>query len=437
MRVQLKVKPAAARRALIAASCALLGNSRVRAQEPPAPATAAEGNAGEIHWVFDSAVAYYHENGRILAIEPIVNASKDFRDGEVLNFNLTVDSLSGSSPNGALTSNQPQTFTSPSGKPGHGYTTAPGQLPIDPSYHDQRIAAAGSWQMPWSRVTSWTVGGKVSEEHDFFSLTGDLSVARDFNEKNTTVSLGVYDENDRIRPIGGEPVPASDYALAEKGGHPTKNDAGVLIGLTQVMNRHWLGQVNLSVDHAAGYLNDPYKIISVIDAGGATAGYLYEKRPGQRTRESLYVENRVGGERESVSLALRYFTDSWKVHSDTARLRFRWWNADRSQYWEPSMRWYRQSAADFYKPWLSSSGASDLTYASSDSRLAAFHALTYGLEYAIDLGNEFEQPRRKFSVRLEYYRQTLENGIPGPGPLAALNLYPGLTAVLVQFGYRF
>lgn len=435
--MQLKPKPAAVRRALIAASCALLGNSRARGQELPAPASAAEGDAGQIHWVFDSAVAYYHENGRIQAIEPIVNVSKDFEDGELLNFNLTVDSLTGSSPNGALTSNQPQTFTSPSGKPGHGYMTAPGELPVDPHYHDQRIALAGSWQMPWSRVTRWSVGGKVSDEHDFFSLTGDLSVAHDFNEKNTTASLGVYDENDRLRPIGGEPVAGSDYALAEKRGQPTKNDVGVLLGLTQVMNRHWLAQANVSVDRFTGYLNDPYKILSVIDAAGATTGYLYERRPDRRTRESVYLENRVGGERESVALALRYFTDSWKVHSDTARLRFRWWNADRSQYWEPSVRWYRQSAADFYTPWISSSAASGSTYESSDSRLAAFHALTYALEYAIDLGNEFEQPRRKFSVRLEYYRQTVDNGIPGPGPLRVLNLYPGLTAVLVQFGYRF
>ena len=215
--MQLKGRPAAIRRGLIAASCALLGTSRARGQELPTPASAAEGSAGQIQWVFDSAVAYYHENGRVQAIEPIVNASKDFQDGELLNFNLTFDSLSGSSPNGALTSNRPQTFTGPSGKTKNVYTVSPGHLPADPHYHDQRIAGAGSWQMPWSRVTRWSVGGKLSVEDDFFSLTGDLSVAHDFNEKNTTVSLGVYDENDRLRPIGGEPAPGSDYALAREG----------------------------------------------------------------------------------------------------------------------------------------------------------------------------------------------------------------------------
>lgn len=435
--MQLRPKPVAVRRALIAASCALLGNSRAHGQQLPAPVSTAEGPGGQISWVFDSAVAYYHENGRIQAIEPIVNASKDYQDGELLNFNLTFDSLSGSSPNGALTSNQPQTFTGPSGKPQHRYTTAPGQLPADPHYSDQRFAASGSWQMPWSPMARWSVGGKVSVEDDFLSFTGNFAVAHDFNEKNTTLALGIYDENDRLRPIGGEPVPGSDYALAQKRGSPSKNDAGALLGLTQIMSRHWLAQVNVSADRFTGYLDDPYKILSVIDGGGATTGYLYEKRPDQRTRESVYVENRIGWERASVALALRYFTDSWKIHSDTARVRFRWWNADRSQYWEPSIRWYRQSAADFYAPWLSSAAVSGLTYASSDSRLAAFHALTYGLQYGVDVGGGSELPSGQFTVRLEYYRQTVDDRIPAPGALASLDLYPGLTAFLAQFGYRF
>ena len=38
--------------------------------------------------------------------------------------------------------------------------------------------------------------------------------------------------------------------------------------MTQVMTRTWLTQLNLSVDRFSGYLNDPYKLVSVMDAGG-------------------------------------------------------------------------------------------------------------------------------------------------------------------------
>lgn len=203
------------------------------------------------------------------------------------------------------------------------------------------------------------------------------------------------------------------------------------------MNRHWLAQINLSADRFTGYLDDPYKILSVLDDSGATTGYLYEKRPGQRTRGSVYVENRIGWERTSVTVALRYFTDSWKIHSDTARVRFRWWNGDRSRYWEPSVRWYRQTAADFYAPWLFSSAVSGVTYASSDSRLAAFRALTYGLEYGTNVDKRSVLPGGQLTVRLEYYRQTIDDRIAAPGALQSLDLYPGLTAFLAQFGYRF
>src|ERR1039457_6535117 len=219
--MQLKGRPAVVRRGLIAASCALLGSSGARGQEAVTSGGGAETDGGQIDWLFDSALAYYHENGRVQAIEPVVNIRIDDGVGESINFNLTYDSLSGSSPNGALPSNKPQTFASPSGKSLSAaphtytsasgqtsvesapiYTTSPGQLPVDPKYHDQRLAVGGSWQMPWSRLTRASIGGKVSYEHDFLSLAANASIAHDFNPKNTTLSLGINGESD-VKENGG------------------------------------------------------------------------------------------------------------------------------------------------------------------------------------------------------------------------------------------
>ena len=425
------------RRGLIAASCALLGVAPANGQEPPEPAGHAEGGSGANHWVIDSALSYYQEKGRIRVIEPIVNAVKDLQNGQVVNLQFVVDSLTGATPLGAVTSFLPQIWTNAS-KAAHSYTTAPGTLPVDPFYHDVRVAAAGSWQLPLSRVMSWTVGAKASYELDFVSLTGSTSIARNFNEDNTTVSFGVYDEHDTIRPIGGVPLPGSDtsFALRERVGQQSRNDVGALIGLTQVMTRRWLAQVNLSLDRASGYMNDPYKILSVVNVSGVTTGYLNERRPRQRTRASIYVDNRVGWRRQSVNLSLRYFGDDWGVRSYTARIRYRWYTADQSSYWQPSVRWYRQTAANFYRPWIPLSAVGDLTYESADSRLAAFHALTYGLQYSIDIGTPFVHPRW-LTVRIQYYRQIVDGRTPGPGALANLDLYPGLTAVQAQVSYKF
>ena len=387
----------------------------------------------------DSALAYYHENGRVTAVEPVVNVSKVFADGESLDFNATFDALSGASPNGALPSRSSQTFTGPSGKASHAYTIAPGQLPADPHYHDTRFAAGGNWALPLTRVDNLSVGGKFSVEDDFVSVTADASIAHDFNDKNTTLSFGIYNEFDSIHPIGGAPVAGSDYALSEKQtGGKSKDGVGALLGITQVMTRTWLSEFNLSVDRFKGYLNDPYKITSIIDSAGNPTGYLFENRPDQRTRKSAYWENRVSlSSRLSTALSMRYMSDDWGVRSDTAQLHLRWSWSNREQYIEPTFRWYRQTAANFYTPFLLDSAAPSTGFESADSRLGAFRALTYGVKYAHKLPGLGSRAESEFSVRAEYYQQTFNEQAAVPASLQGLDLFPGLKAVLIQLGYRF
>jgi hypothetical protein len=438
--VQLEADTAGLRRRLIAASCALLSAATARSEETSVPE-----KLGRLleNWQIQSAVAYYHEDGRIQAIEPVVSAARETSDGGKIDLNFTFDSLSGSSPNGASPSRAAQTFASPSAKSfdaaRHTYTVGPGRLPVDPNYSDARAAGGANWTFNLSRLTQATVGGKFSYEDDFYSATVNASIDHSFNDKNTTVSLGVSSENDFLQPIGGAPVPLSDYTLFEKGGHKSKRGEGLLLGLTQVMTRSWLTQANVSLDRFSGYLNDPYKIISVIDGTGNPVSYVYENRPDSRTRRSAYLENRVARQRSSVALSLRYMTDTWGVRSDTAQVRLRWWNAARDQYLEPSVRWYRQSAADFYRPWIVNNEAQGPD-ASADSRLAAFHALTYGVKYGIKLNDRlgwFAREGTEFNLRLEYYQQTIQDGPAGPGALSGLNLYPGLKAILFQFGFSY
>jgi Protein of unknown function (DUF3570)/Omp85 superfamily domain len=426
----------AARMRLMAASCALLGAGAARSQEthmaPP--------DSGLLEdWSVDSALAYYHEDGRIQAIEPVVDVAKVFADGQAINLNVTFDALSGASPNGALTSRTAQTFASPSGKAGHQYTAAPGQLPVDPDYHDDRIAVGGNWAVPFTRVDQVSVGGKVSAEDDFFSATLNASIAHDFNDKNTTLSFGIDNEFDSIRPIGGAPVAASDYASAEKQTEgKTKDGIGILLGVTQVMTRNWLSEFNISVDRFHGYLNDPYKFTSIINSAGATTGYEYESRPNQRTRKSAYWENRVGWSSQlSAALSLRYMSDDWGVRSDTAQVHFRWTLSNRDRYIEPTVRWYRQTAADFYMPFIMDTERPTTGYESSDARLGAFHALTYGVKYAQKLPGLGSRPESEISIRAEYYQQTFDERAPVPEGLQGLDLYPGVKAILVQIGWRF
>ena len=423
------------RRQLMTASCALLSSTVVRGQD----AKMAPVGSGLLEdWTVDSALAYYHEDGRIQAIEPVVTVAKVFAAGQKLDFNVTFDSLSGSSPNGALTSHAVQTFASPSGKASHRYATAPGQLPVDPNYQDDRIAVGGDWTVPVTQLDQLGVGAKLSHEDDFSSVTVNASIAHDFNEKNTTLSFAIDNEYDSLQPIGGAPEPASDYALAQKTGGKAKDGVGALLGLTQVMTRNWVTELNVAVDRFKGYLNDPYKITSIIDNAGNTTGYEYESRPDQRTRKSAYWENRVAcGDQVSTAISLRHMSDDWSVRSNTAQLHLRWSLSGRDRYVEPTVRWYRQTAADFYTPFILDTGRPIGGYESSDSRLGAFHALTYGLKYAQKFPGLGSREESELSMRVEYYKQTLEERMVIPAGLEGLNLYPGLEAILVQVGWRF
>jgi len=419
----------------MAASCALLSAGAARSQE----SSAARAHSGLLEdWSVDSALAYYHEDGRVQAIEPVVDVSKVFADGESLNFNATFDALSGASPNGALPSRSPQTFAGPSGKAAHAYTIAPGQLPADPHYHDTRVAAGGNWTLPLTRVDNLSVGGKFSAEDDFISATVNAAIAHDFNDKNTTLSFGIFNEFDLLHPIGNTPVPGGDITSLVRTSGKTKDGVGALLGITQVITRNWLTEFNLSVDRFTGYLNDPYKFTSIIDSGGNTTGYEYESRPDQRTRKSAYWENRVAWTAQlSTALSLRYMSDDWSVRSDTAQLHLRWSWSNRERYIEPTFRWYRQTAADFYTPFIIDTAKQSTGFESADSRLGAFRALTYGVKYAQKLPGLGSRAESEFSVRAEYYQQTFNEQVSVPASLQGLDLYPGLKAILVQIGYRF
>jgi hypothetical protein len=434
--MQLTAPRGTLRASLMSASCALLGTHAGHAEDADAGAVGS--------WQSDSALLYYKEaDGRVQAVEPVVSLKRDFGDEHVLSLKLTYDSLSGGSPNGALPSSSPQTFATPSGstlsagaaaqseEDGQSmlYTVPAGTLPLS-KFQDERAAANVGWSQPLGRAWKYSVGADFSNERDFTSAGVNAAIARDFFQRNTTLSLGGAFESDSIRPIGGTPVAGSDYALLQKGGNESKTIASVLLGVTQVMTRRWLVQFNLSADSSQGYQTDPYKITSVLDAAGNTTAYYFERRPDRRTRQAAYLENRIAFGRDTLALSLRYMKDDWGIRSSTADLHYRL-EFSNGMYVEPHARYYRQDAAEFYHLYLPA-GSPAPDYFSADSRLAAFDAVTAGLKIGMPLRNDAE-----LSLRLETYRQTGRNVEPGFGQIAGLDLYPGLNATIAQFSLRF
>ena len=456
--MQLRPKPGATapgiRRALAAAAAGLLAGSHATAQEAPADAPTT---------FVDSALLLYHEVNRVQAIEPELNVSHKIDEDSTLILGITADSLTGATPLGAVPSTLPQTYvrpykviplgtpvtvTSASGgskvvlvPPPSGAKTqtlgastvvAPNTYPLDQGFYDQRIAAHVGWEQALTQNLKLDGGVAYSKEHDYRSESVHVGLSQDFNEHNTTVSAALNYESDLSFPIGGTPTPLTVMNANWKGADTTLHEIDAVVGVTQIMNRRWVATWSYSYSDAHGYQNDPYKIISVVDPiSGQPNAQLYENRPELRRKQSIFFDNKVHLATDVISASLRGYQDDWGIKSLTADLRYRW-QMTPDYYFEPHLRYYSQNAADFFHYYLVS-GEAMPQYASADTRLAKFHAQTYGMKFGMALSGTSE-----LNLRVEYYDQH-GNGSPvgAIGQLQQQNLFPDLKAYTALLGYSF
>jgi len=423
---------------LASATCALLGTASttaVNAQE-------------ERDWEFDTALLYYGEDdNRVQDISFKMIAVRNFVDDRALSLSLGVDSLTGATPIGAIPFDGPQTFTSPSG--GQVRTRPANEIPLDESFLDTRVALTANWQQPVGRLTSINAGLSASNEYDYLHLGANFKVSRDLNNRNTTVSLGLAFASDELDPIGGAPTPMTPMLdvddLSNRIGVQDKEVIDVVLGVTQIINRNLLVQLNYSFSNSDGYLNDPFKIVSLVDpisgdpvprilapgVDGPSHEYLFESRPSERTKHSIFGQAKYYMDGKVLDLSYRYMTDDWEIDSHTVDFRFRW-PLGSSSYLEPHLRYYTQTHAEFYRTSLDSSLPLP-SYASADYRLGEFDAITVGMKYGwkTDSGNDW-------SARIEYYMA--DGSVPGNlliGNQGNREIYPDLNAIIAQFSYSF
>lgn len=393
-------------------------------------------------WSFDSAFLYYGETDRVSAAEAIFNAKKTYSDDSILNLKLTIDALTGASANGAVAQPNVQTFTRPSGK--GDYDIKAGDTPLDDTFHDTRVQFNAQWTQTLAQNYTGSVGAHISKEYDYLSLGVNGNIAYDFNKKNSTISFGLSHFQDTFTPEGGIPksfasMPVAYHDNEDKGGHEAtrigsdddKTTSDVMVGFTQVINRNMVTQFNYSYSIVDGYLTDPFKILSLVNNSGIAQDYLYENRPDERTKQSVFAQTKYHFDEVILDVSYRYMWDDWEIDSHTVDTRFYIPLGDGS-YLEPHLRFYQQTAAEFYQPFLMQ-GETLPEFASADYRIGEMTAYTIGLKYGMKLdgGNDL-------SFRLEYYSQSPESaGHKAPGALADMDLYESIDAIIAQVSYSF
>jgi hypothetical protein len=364
---------------------------------------------------------------RITVIEPVVKFTRLYPDGHAFNGQFTFDSITGASPSGALPNGTTQTITGPSGQT---KTVSGGTIPTT-TFRDDRYALDGEWLKPLKSM-SWSLGGHFSHEKDYQSLGINGKASFEMNQKLTTLTLGGGYNHDSVFPIGGTNVgmaPPTEYTGASSN---SKHVGTAIIGVSQVMTRKWLLGFSAGITAEQGYLTEPYKVLSVVNAvTGEPDSQVAEERPSSRRRLNVQADTVYHFTQDLIYLTYRYYWDDWSVHSNMIDFRYRH-PVGEDAFVEPHLRYYAQTASDFYT-WGLVEGQPLPQFATADYRLGKLDTVTAGLGF----GFRPHGYPGEWTVRAEYLVQNGDGHPSGAvGVQQTYDLFPALNIFSFVVGYN-
>lgn len=246
--------------------------------------------------------------------------------------------------------------------------------------------------------------GRSSENDytsDFFNLDGRVEL----NDKKTTVAAGYGYASDKVWEIvdlGGEKGKAPGV-----GGVKHTNQG--MLGVTQVLDKDSLAQLNLTYTHNEGFLADPYKYALVYNYSNPYfPDFVRDSRPGHRDQFAVllrYVRNFSMLNSAALHADYRFYSDSWGIDAHTFELM---WIQPIAYGVElrPRVRYYAQGSADFYQPVFNEPRA-DGNY-SSDYRMAGFGAISGGIQLTTEVAG-----RLRVAGGVDFYQRRQDYGIAG------------------------
>lgn len=313
------------------------------------------------------------------------------------------------------------------------------------------------------------IGGGISVENDYESRFGNINGRWDFNQKLTSLNLGLsYTNSDTSAIFDHDSSPyitktnfsnQIEQVGALKIIHGNREDWATTLGFTQVLNKDALVETSIAYTRSTGYMENPYKAMTVVfvdpdqqskNLTGNVQAFL-EQRPDQRNQLTLggrYIQH-IGILDSALHLGYHFFHDDWDINAHTFDAD---WVQPIGNTWTvtPRVRYYSQDAADFYSPYLLSKQAySKVTYDevtgtfstvsydpqklpanfSSDQRLSGFGALSGG----ITVNKQFSKAV-SLEAGFEYYTHAgslkLDGG--GEGDYADFNYYVANAALKVN-----
>jgi hypothetical protein len=376
-------------------------------------------------WVVDSSAAYYSENERVTVYTLIEDVKGIVSNSDTANLKVVLDTMSGPTPSGSVKKTN-LTFTGASG----GSIASGGETASLALFDDTRVALSLDWNHEFDRLNNITYNGAFSVENDYRSFSGGATYKKSSEDRALEFTFGAAGTTDEIFVVGTKatPVPLSETSKGLTYGSGTKNTVEFLAGLTYVINKRTIAQLNLAGASVKGYLNDPYKIFSIVDNNGIEYDQYNESRPNSRIRYSatLNLNHQLYPDNDILSMSYRLFNDDWEIRSHTLDVLYRI-NMSAKTHLVPHFRFYRQTSAYFYnnsftRPPTDPNPVSTVLpeYVSADYRLDDLQSLTAGITLGQYLGVD-----GKLRSRVEFIHQSFEHAE-----------YNTLNSWVVQFSYE-
>ncbi|MEZ5276270.1 MAG: DUF3570 domain-containing protein [Opitutaceae bacterium] len=347
---------------------------------------------------------YQEDADRILIRSHYLMGDKTIGDAFRLKVEGLIDSISGASPTG-----QP----APEGSD---------QVPLS-ELEDERkaIIIDASNQFGPQNVT---LQYAYSTESDYDSNGVSVSLARDLNQKNTTLQFGYAYTDDSIRALYLE-----DWQK--------KKTHDFFAGVTQLIDKNTVFTFNLSYGDISGFINDPYKLVekNIELLPGLSLPLTFpENRPTHRTKFISYfgLTRHLENLNASIDGSYRYFRDNHGIGSHTFQVE--WFQKFGGSFiLRPILRWYRQSAADFYYVTLDGTDIDPqeipsglAPHYSADYRISEFDAWTYGLKAVFEVNDWL-----RLDGAVERYEMSGRDGV------TSASAYPKATVITVGASAHF
>ena len=253
-----------------------------------------------------------------------------------------------------------------------------------------------------------------SEESDYSANTASFGISMDMFGNMTTVTLGyargwdvVGNNND---PAFSEDVDRQNYT----------------VGLTQVISKKILMELNYEAITDEGYLNNPYRSVRYIDTT-SSLGYSYQPEvyPNTRTSNAVAVRGLYYlPYRASTYAEYRIFDDTWGIRAQNVKLAYIH-PVSGGWLFEAHYRYYTQNSADFYSDLFPRRDAQN--FLARDKELSSFDSNTLGFSLSYDFVQNGWRWMDRGSINLSYdhiwfnyhdFRDLRDSGAPaGDEPL--------------------